>query len=49
MPKYYTTLRVTTETYKKAVKAKGVLESKTGEIHSLAKTVDIALTKLLSS
>lgn len=47
MPTYYTSLRIKVETHKKIVKARAKLESKTGEIHSLEKTVIIAVESLL--
>ena len=43
MPKKYTTLRVTEETYIKLVKARGKLELKTGESRSLEKTLNEVL------
>jgi len=47
MVKYRTSLRIKIDTHKKIVRARGKLESKTGDILSLEKTVNIALDLLL--
>jgi hypothetical protein len=47
MAKKYTSLRIDEETYKKIIRARGKLETKTGERHSLEKTVNVALDVLL--
>jgi hypothetical protein len=49
MPKYYTTLKVSKEFHKKLIKARGKLELKTGEYHSLERVLDVALNLLLAS
>jgi hypothetical protein len=47
MAKSYTTLRIRVETHQKLVKARGKLEYRTGEKHSLEKTIEKALDSLL--
>jgi hypothetical protein len=47
MPKKYKSLKITEETHKKIIRARGKLENKTGEKHSLEKTVNVALDILL--
>jgi hypothetical protein len=48
MTKYYTTIKISVETHKRIIKARGVLEYKTGEFHSIEKVVNKALDALLS-
>lgn len=47
MPKYYTTLRISKEVYRKVIKARGKLEQKTGEKHSLETVIEKALDTIL--
>jgi hypothetical protein len=48
MPKYYHPVKLAEPVFKKLVKARGKLDYKTSETHSLEKTVEIALDLLLS-
>jgi hypothetical protein len=47
MPKYYTTMRIPRELHKKIVRARAKLEQKTGERHSLVKTMEQAIDYIL--
>jgi len=47
MPKYYTTIKISKEVYRKIIKARGKLEQKTGERHSLEAVIEKALETLL--
>lgn len=49
MPKYYTTLRISRELYRKLIRARGKLEIRAGEKHTLENVLDKALNDLLSS
>jgi hypothetical protein len=47
MAKYYTNIRISKEVYRKIIKARGKLEQKTGEKHSLEDVVEKALDTIL--
>jgi len=49
MPKYYTTIRVTVQLHRKIIRARGKLEIRMGEKHTIENVLEKAIDGLLAS